>query len=144
MCSSPQLDTSLANSLNLAMESVYIMNWKQLQSRTTPSQDLLVKRVTSTHYPKPPMASAVKPLAEHALAISLGKTEKTSRNKDSIEGEKELLLETALIVTDMSPKHELFAPCRSSGIAAIPNKLVSFSSMNKKLLASKDIFYMYT
>lgn len=78
------------------------------------------------------------------MAVSLGKTEKTGRNKDSTEGEKKLLLETVLILTDMSPKHKLFALCRSFGIAAIPNKLVSFSSMIKKLLASEDIFYMHT
>lgn len=90
------------------------------------------------------MLFAVKPIREHALTVSLGKPEKTGRNKDSIEGEKKWLLETVLILTDMSPKHKLFALCRSFGIAAIPNKLVSFSSMNKKLLASEDIFYMHT
>ena len=42
------------------------------------------------------------------------------------------------------PKHKLFALLRSSEIAAIPNKPVSFSSMNKKLLARVDIFYMHT
>lgn len=90
------------------------------------------------------MSSAMKPIGEHALAASLGKTEKIGRNKDSTEGEKKLLLETVLILTDMSHKHKLFALCRSLRIAAIPNKPVSFSSMNKKLLASKDIFYAHT
>lgn len=75
---------------------------------------------------------------------SLGKTEKIDTNKDSTGGEKKLMLKTVLILTDISPKHKLFALCRSFGIAAIPNKPVSFSSMNKKLLAREDIFYVHT
>lgn len=89
------------------------------------------------------MPSAVKPIGERALAASFGKTEKIGRTKDSTEGEKKLLLETILILTDMSPKHKLFALCRSLRIAAIPNKPLSFSSMNKKLSQQRYILYAH-
>lgn len=61
-----------------------------------------------------------------------------------MDTEKKLMLKTVSNIDWYFPKHKLFALLRSSEIAAIPNKPVSFSSMNKKLLARVDIFYMHT